>query len=481
MRAGAALAVAIGLLLAASPAHAQDPTCAGDLGSLPEPQRDAPPLTFGIYPGGQAGQVFGPPAEPKPDSQPDIDRALDALRGERRPFVTHLYLSFTATDEQERLIRRAEEQVDHYAGRGIASELVLAYRPAGRRGDADVRDFVEFTRAMVRRIGPRLKAVQVMNEVNNGLSPDASDGAYPGARDALPQGILAAADEKRRAGLPHLEIGMNWFYRLSPDYEHAFWTELGQKGGPELARALDWVGLDAYPGTFFPPGNRYREAMANGMSSLRECYMPLAGLPSTTPIHVSENGYPTGPGRSYEEQSRAANDMVRAVHDFRGNYNVTDYRWFDLRDGDSSNPSFQQQYGLMRDDYTPKPAFETYRGLIAELACSDATGPRATVTSARVRRRVLTVRAAATDEGCATGVRRVEVAVARAAGGSRCRFVRASGRLSAPRSCRRPIVIAGQSVRVTLPRRGRYRVTARAHDRAGNKGRPSRSRVVTSS
>ena len=466
MRAGVGALLAALLLVWASPAHAQDPACSGDLGSLPEPKQGAPAVTFGIYPGGQAGQVFGPPAEPKPDSRPDIDRALDALRGARRPFVAHLYLSFTGTAEQESLIRRAEEQVDHYAGRGIATELVLAYRPAGRRGDPDVQDFVLFTRAMVRRVGPHLKAVQVMNEVNNGLSPDASDGAYPGARDALPQGILAAAEEKRAAGLPHLEIGMNWFYRLGPDHEYAFWTELGQKGGPALAHALDWVGLDAYPGTFFPPGNRYREGMANGMSALRECYMPLAGLPATTPIHVSENGYPTGPGRSDEEQSRAANEMVRAVHDFRGNYNVTDYRWFDLRDGDSSNPSFQQQYGLMRDDYTPKPAFETYRGLIAELACTDTAPPRTTIVRARVRRGRLSVSGTARDHGCSAGLRRVDIALVRA-GTRRAVRLTATGR-EAWSATRR----VG---------RGRYRVTARAWDNAGNKERPRRGVVVSSS
>jgi hypothetical protein len=46
------------------------------------------------------------------------------------------------------------------------------------------------------------------------------------------------------------------------------------------------------------------------------------------------------------------------VHDFRGTYNVTDYRWHNLRDGDSSDPRQEQQYGLMRDDYEPKPAFD---------------------------------------------------------------------------------------------------------------------------
>jgi hypothetical protein len=48
-------------------------------------------------------------------------------------------------------------------------------------------------------------------------------------------------------------------------------------------------------------------------------------------------------------------------------YGVTDYRWFDLRDADSADSSFESHYGLTRDDYSPKPAFFTYRDLIARL------------------------------------------------------------------------------------------------------------------
>ena len=176
------------------------------------------------------------------------------------------------------------------------------------------------------------------------------------------------------------------------------------------------------------------------MSALRECYMPLAGLGADIPIHVAENGYPTGPGRSYEEQAVALEQMVRAVHDFRGNYNVTDYRWFDLRDGDSSNPNFQQQFGIMRDDYTAKPAFETYRGLIAELACSDRTPPRTTITSARIVRRKLVVTGRSTDEGCSTGVLQALIAAARPTGRGRCRFANGRRGLSRPgRNKERPV------------------------------------------
>jgi hypothetical protein len=480
------MAILASLALAA-PAVAQSPTCTGDLGSLPSPKAGAPPLTFGIYPGGLAGQVVGPPADPKPDDPAKILAALGQLRGGSRPFVLHLYLEWNGTGDRERRVREAETLIDRYASRGYAVEYVLTYRPRARRGEPDVREFVAFTRAMVRRLGPRLKSLQVMNEVNNGLSPDASDGAYPGARDALPRAVIAAADEKRRIGLSRLEIGLNWFYRLSPDYEYEFWSELGRKGGPALARSVDWVGLDAYPGTFFPPGSRYRESMANAMSALRECYMPLAGLGPRVPIHVSENGYPTGPGRSYEEQVRAMTAMVRTVHDFRANYGVTDYRWFDLRDGDTASPSFQQQYGIMRDDYTPKPAFATYRNLIAELGarpgCRDLTPPRASLGVARVRNRRLIARGTARDGRCPSGVARVYLAVARTAGRGRCRFVTARGRLTRARRCRRPVLIEGFGREawlggVKLPRRGRYRVTARAVDRVGLKGRPSRVRVV---
>ena len=487
---GGALSLLLVLLFAA-PASAQEPTCSGDVGSLPTPKAGAPPLTFGIYPGGLAGQVVGPPAEPKPEDPAKTVAALDQLRGGSRPFVLHLYLEFTGAGDQAQRVRSAEALIERYTARGYAVEYVLTYRPRARRGEPDVRDFVAFTRAMVARLGPRLKAIQVMNEVNNGLSPDASDGAYPGAREALPRAIIAAADEKRRRGIDRLEIGMNWFYRLTPDHEYRFWRELGEKGGPALARSLDWVGLDAYPGTFFPPGTRYREGMVNGMSALRECYMPLAGLGKDVPIHVSENGYPTGPGRSYDEQVRAMDAMVRAVHEFRGNYGVSDYRWFDLRDGDSSSPSFQQQYGIMRDDYTPKPAFGTYRDLIRELGaapgparCRDETPPTAVPRVVRVRgARRLTANGIARDRGCATGVARVQIAVARAAGRGRCRFVTRSGRLSGKRRCRRPVLITARGTKAwrmsaRLPCRGAYRVTVRATDAAGLKQSPGRGRVV---
>ena len=131
------------------------------------------------------------------------------------------------------------------------------------------------------------------------------------------------------------------------------------------------LGVDAYPGTFFPPSSNTiskREAVINAFDILRDCFLPIPQIPDSTPIHVTENGYPTGSGRSYETQRDSLEEMIQAVHDARGTYNVTDHRWFNLRDADSASPNFQQQYGLMRDDYTPKPAFDAYDRLVEELA-----------------------------------------------------------------------------------------------------------------
>jgi hypothetical protein len=40
---------------------------------------------------------------------------------------------------------------------------------------------------------------------------------------------------------------------------------------------------------------------------------------------------------------------------------------FGLRDADSSQPDLFHQFGIMHDDYRPKPAYHTFRRLIREL------------------------------------------------------------------------------------------------------------------
>jgi hypothetical protein len=264
--------------------------------------------------------------------------------------------------------------IAEYTAAGFQVELVLTYRPADQDPAREVPAFVEFARDAVRTFGsnPRFVGLQVTNEANVRNAPNAADGAYPGAADALVRGVIAAKSEARRSGFSRIAVGFNWAYSSGPA-ETAFWRRLGRSGGAPFRRSVDWVGLDVYPGTWGPriAGSDLKtttaRTMAASLGALRHRFMPLAGLPSSVPIHVSENGYPTGGRRTEAMQVNVMKTSIAVVYANRSRYHVTDYRWFDLRDADSSSNSFESQYGLMRDDYTPKAAFAVYGKLVAAL------------------------------------------------------------------------------------------------------------------
>jgi hypothetical protein len=336
-----------------------------------EPQ-PGPAVRFGINPAGEAG-ALGPRVEPVPDDPPQTLAALAELDPPGAPFVVRLNRFFWS-DYGDGEVRRFLRLTRRYTRAGYLVELQLRYHPRPDQ-EGDIAAWKVFVRRVVRRFGrnPSVVALQVTNEVNfYPIVPDASDSAFDGARDALIEGVIAAQRERRKRGFGQLEIGFNWAYRTDPGREREFWEYLRDSGGRPFVRAVDWVGLDAYPGTVFPPAEPdrggYRDGIVNAMSVLRECFLPIAGIPGRVPIKVEENGYPTGSGRPETEQVRAMREMVGAVHDYRGTYNVTDYRWFDLRDHRTSSTNFQHHYGLLEDDYTPKPAFETYRELVRRLA-----------------------------------------------------------------------------------------------------------------
>jgi hypothetical protein len=395
-RAGLLAAIAVVAAAALVPAGwAQAPSnvCLGDPTASGVPQQAGPRLRFGITPAGEAG-ALGPMVPAVPDDPPRTLAALGSLRPADGPLVLRLNRLFWSDGEAG--IQRFLTLVHRYTSNGYLVELQVRYHPApGREGD--VPGFVDFVREVVHRFGanPRVVGLQVTNEVNFTISPDSSDGAYAGARDALIQGVIAAKDEAHRRGFRQLTVGFNWFYRTDPNSEASFWGYLRDHGGPAFLAAVDWVGLDAYPGTVFPPvepPGGERDGMVAAMSQLRKCFMPIAGLDAAVPIHVEENGWPTGPGRSEDMQAQAVNTMVRAVDDFRGTYNVTDYRWFDLRDHNTSSANFQHHYGLLRDDYSAKPAFVEFRRLVAELSprgdSGSTTGPASNVAPGRPRVRL---------------------------------------------------------------------------------------------
>lgn len=367
------LFAALGL---AAPANAAE--CLGDPSAARVPKLPGPRLRLGINPSGVAG-ALGPAVPAVPDQPEKTLAALRLLRPSGgTPLALRLNRLFWSGGEP--LVRDFAARTHRYTSRGYLVELQVRYHPT-KAQEGDVAGFVRFVRHVVRRFGadPRVVAMQVTNEANLTISPDSSDGAYKAVRDALIKGVIAAKDEARRNHYGQLSVGFNWVYRSDPSTDKSFWNYLGANGGPRFRQSLDWVGLDAYPGTFFPPTEPpggERDGLVNAMSVLRKCFMPMAALGAKVPIHVEETGWPTGPGRLESRQLEVTNELLRTLDDFRGTYNVTDARWFDLRDHNSSSANFQHHYGLLRDDYSPKPAFEAFRSLVAQFAARPAHAPR---------------------------------------------------------------------------------------------------------
>jgi hypothetical protein len=328
------------------------------------------PLRFGIGPLVQAGQAGGGPAQAVPEQPRRTDAALARLRAPGKPFVLRLNRFFWS--DREAGFRRYLRLARRFARDGYLIELQVRYHPdAAQEGNlAAWRDHV---REVVRRFGAihNVIALQIANEVNLTFSPDSSDGAYAKAPQALVQGVIAAKQEARRLHVGRrLRIGFNWFWRLDHETEQRFWSSLRDSGGRRFAKAVDWIGLDVYPGTVFPaivPEGKERLAIRQALHELR-LFARVPGIPRSTPIHVEENGWPTLlPQRGYAEQARRLGRMVREVNRYRGVYGVTDYRWFNLRDADSDSNVLFQHFGLLESDYDPKPAFGVYRKLVREL------------------------------------------------------------------------------------------------------------------
>lgn len=327
------------------------------------------PVEFGIYPGGGAGAVNGR-GEPRPEVPELRQRALDQLRSGDRPFVVHLYDAYTRPADGDAVPRWLADQIDGFTARGLRVELVLRYRPVAAGGD--VAGFERFVRSRVRQLGSNhsVTSLQITNEVNVKGAPDAADGAYAGAVRALTRGVVAARDEAKRAGAAQLAIGFNWANEGGPA-ARAFFASLRTSGGRSFARSVDWVGVDAYPGTWGPalPGGDLASAVRTDTTALlrrlRSSLLPAAGL-RRAPLVIAESGYPTDHAkRSEADQAAVMRAAVETVVAHRKRYGVVGYRWFDLRDADSSVPSFESQYGLMRDDYSPKAGFSVYRDLVA--------------------------------------------------------------------------------------------------------------------
>ena len=316
-------------------------------------------LSFGVFPLGLAGSPDGLASGP-PDDWDAIARAMTELQGGGPPVMPRMYVNWAGPASTPAALAQAEA----YAAHALPWDLVLCYRDPG----GDTQAWASFAARVVTEYGSRLAAVQVTAEANLAGIPAAADGAFPGAREALVHGLLRAAEAKRAAGAT-ASIGFAAVPEPEPDAS-GFWTGLCHLGGSDFAAAADYAGIDMYPDVFGPPTgiDALPGAVRWVLRTYRERMLPLAGIDGATPIRVCENGWPTGPGRPEETQARVLETVVRTVSDLGAELNVTHWELFGLRDADSSREGLFYHFGVLRDDYSAKPAFGVLRNLIAELS-----------------------------------------------------------------------------------------------------------------
>jgi hypothetical protein len=358
--AGCAIAGAL-----AGPGHAAAPpapdrSCSADYAR--GPVQPARALRFGIDPE-PAGSIGSTQNQAKPVNQARALGALRQLRPPGRQLVLRVNRLFESDGEAG--IRRFQRIVARYARAGFDTELQVRYHPSTReRGD--IAAWTRYVRHVVDVFGPdpHLVAMTITNEINLAISPNTSDGAYPHAEQALIRGIVAAHGEAQRRGFTRLRFGFTFAYRFDAATDAAVFSGL-RSGGAAFRRALGFVGVDYYPELYPGRSTPIPAATLQMLGTVRRCFMRLGGLGARVPIWITESGYDTTPGLVTGRGQRSA--LLALIETIRGaahTFNVTDYRWFNLRDNLSTTPAFAETSGLLSDRYRRKPAFLAYRSLI---------------------------------------------------------------------------------------------------------------------
>ena len=355
------------MLFLQTSAWAQEDDGGSCLTAVPPPPGEVLPLRFGITPR-LAGSAGTAQEEPAPEDLTKNVEALQALRPKRRQLILRLNRLFWSDGTKG--IRQMGRLVRRYALAGFRSEIQVRYHPPeGHEGD--IEGFEQFVEEAVRRLGRRRAVVgfSITNEANLPISPNTSDGAYQGVIDALVRGVIVATRELRKLGRPRRDVGFNVMWRWNPDSDRAFWEDIGGHSDIERFRkAVDYVGVQVYPGLVWPPaplpGRTAGDEIAEALTLVRDCYMPKADLGRAVELWVSENGYATNLGHTEDSQKSDLESSVEAVAQWSGALGITDYRWFNLRDNNSDGSDLFSAVGLLRDDYSRKPAFPAYRRAI---------------------------------------------------------------------------------------------------------------------
>jgi hypothetical protein len=318
-------------------------------------------MNFGIYAGSVAGTDTGL-AQGKQDMPHLILKALSELQSPEKLFLVRGYIQYSGDGK---LSGEAPENVEQYLTENRKLDLVLCYRS----NNFDEKDWTNTLKKVIERYQKNLYSLQITEEPNLKVA-FAGDGSFDHVEKALLSGVLTTRKEINRLNLD-VKIGFNAVPSFNP--ADNFWNMIGSSEFEEFRKNIDYVGLDFYPDVFRPVAadgqpNDLKQSIINVLRYFRNVNLQTGNIPSSIPIHITENGWPTPEGKTYEKQAEIIEKIIRTINEMKDEVNIHQYELFALRDADTCNQNMFYQFGLLKDDYNPKPAFVIFKNLIAELS-----------------------------------------------------------------------------------------------------------------
>ncbi len=284
----------------------------------------------------------------EPDDFGKINHALDTLQGNKEQFFVRLYLQYVGAGQWK------DNDIEKYINSPRKINLVLQYQSQ----IYNLNDWIETIKLVLDKYAKHLEAIQITEEPNLYHVP-VIDGCMPHVREALVNGAIEAKKYIVSKNL-NVKVGFNAVPNFNPTGD--FWEAIYNLGGEKFVESLDFVGLDFFPDVFRPvaadgqPGDLV-SSVVYILDKFCNIDLQKANIPFSVPIVIAENGWPTARSRSYERQSQVLETIIRTVFDNRSNFNITQYQLFCLRDSDSGVEDIFYQFGILKDDYSPKPAF----------------------------------------------------------------------------------------------------------------------------
>lgn len=225
--------------------------------------------------------------------------------------------------------------------------------------------FANYARALVERYGDGVSAVEVWNEYDL-----ATYTKGPGANNPANYAeIIKYTYNAVKTANPNVEVIGGALTRVNLD----FFDRLFEPYGTQY---MDIVSVHHYPGT--PYGNMKDYGYLDKL-------VKLYNQGQSKPIWVTETGWSTKPGGSFEEPTQAEY-LVKDIAILLSHESMDKISWFNFMDNMSDTTNKEHTFGIIRKydnklgKYTPKPAYAAYAVLIRQLSganfvSKDAEGP----------------------------------------------------------------------------------------------------------